>query len=63
MMINPVCPNCGSDDIQTTDKFDGTVMEPSEAILDFECSECECLFQIIDAPIDTRVVSLDDDNE
>lgn len=63
MMTNPVCPHCGSEDIHTTDKFDGTVIEPSEAILDFACDDCGCLFQIIYSPIDTRIVSLPDEEE
>lgn len=56
-MIAPMCPHCGSDEIQTTDKFDGTVIEPEECIHDFECDDCCCLFQIVYSPDETRIVT------
>lgn len=49
------CPQCDSDSVQTTCQFDGTVIEPTECIHDFECSDCGCLFQIVYTPIETRI--------
>lgn len=49
------CPHCDSESVETTGKFDLTVIEATEAIHDFECSDCGCLFQIIYHPIETRI--------
>lgn len=50
------CPQCASHDIDQTIKFDLTMIDADECQHDFECYECGCLFQILFAPIDTRVI-------
>lgn len=57
------CPNCGSDTIDQTGKFDLSVIFPSECSHDFECDSCGCLFQIIYHPIATKIVELAETDE
>ena len=50
------CPNCNSDNVDQTGKFDLTEVNASECRHDFECFDCECLFQIVYRPIVARVI-------
>lgn len=50
------CPQCDSEVVETTTKFDLQVIERTEARIDFECHDCGCLFQIIYHPIETHVI-------
>lgn len=50
------CPKCQSENIDQTGKFDLTSIYATEARHDFECFDCECLFQIIYHPIMAVIV-------
>lgn len=50
------CPQCNSENVEESGKFDLTVIDRNEARHDFECNDCECLFQIIYAPINAIIV-------
>jgi hypothetical protein len=54
------CPNCSSDNVDQTDKFDLTIIDHEECQHDFECFDCGCLFNIVFAPIATKIVSESD---
>jgi hypothetical protein len=56
-MQRPSCPFCGSKNIEETDRFDMTYIEPEECGHDFACDDCEGLFQILYAPIEVRKVA------
>jgi len=55
--MQPMCPFCGSRNIEETDRFDMTYVEPDECGHDFACDDCEGLFQILYAPIEVRKVA------
>ena len=52
------CPNCGSDNIDQTDKIDLTMIDPKECHHDFECYDCECVFLIVYTAIRASVVEM-----
>ena len=56
------CPNCNSENIEETGKFDLTLVESTECRHDFQCNNCEALFQIIYAPIRTSIIELPSTN-
>lgn len=57
------CPNCNSEDIDTTNKFDLAITSPDECRQDFECNDCEALFQIIYHAVRTMMVELPEVDE
>lgn len=50
--MNPKCPQCKGRNITQTQRFDLTLVDVEEARHDFECLNCECLFQIIYHPVE-----------
>lgn len=50
-MINPVCSNCGSDNLVETSKVDMTIINKNNCRHDFECVECGTIVIIEFAPI------------
>lgn len=50
------CPVCNSDNVYESGKFDLTLIDPQEARHDFECGDCEALFQIIYHPVATKLI-------
>lgn len=57
------CPNCDSSELQTTDKFDGQWIDADECCLDFQCDNCECLFQIEYHATATKIIELPEPQE
>lgn len=57
------CPRCNSENVDQTGKFDLTVIDARECRHDFECADCECLFQIVYRPISTIVVKSEEESE
>lgn len=51
------CPQCNSENIATTNKFDLQSIEATEARIDFECFDCGCLFQLIYHPVEASIVT------
>jgi hypothetical protein len=50
------CPQCHSENIEQSVKFDLTLIDREECQHDFECNDCGCLFNIVYAPIATKIV-------
>lgn len=54
--MNQTCPKCDSEELEQTDEFDLTMVDKDECHHDFVCTDCGCLFSIVFAPIDTKIV-------
>lgn len=50
------CPQCDSDNVEETDKFDLTVIYNNVCHHDFECFDCKCLFQIEFHPVQATII-------
>jgi len=53
--MTTTCPQCHSRELSQSSQFDGTVIDADECQHDFECGHCGCLFNIIYAPIQTKI--------
>ena len=61
--MRPRCPYCRSQQIDETGKFDLQYVEPDEVAHDFECLDCEGLFQIVYAPIAVKPIESREEQE
>lgn len=50
------CPQCNSDNVSETNKFDLTYISNTECCHDFECHDCECFFQIEFHPVRSIII-------
>ena len=57
------CPQCDSEEIDQTSRFDQTVINEEECWHDFECFNCGCLFRIGYAAHWTQIVEKGEENE
>ena len=50
------CPSCNSSNVENTAKFDLQTIDNTVCHIDFECCDCECLFQIEFHPVRTQII-------
>jgi len=55
------CPNCNSDEVDQTSKFDLTDIDNQQCIHDFECFSCGCLFTITYHAVETNIIENSED--